>query len=270
MEQDGLSAYRDYLHLKGYTKKNIASHLRIAGQYLAYTPAAGVDFISHLQNRPSRNDPSRKLSPAGLRYYFYCLKAYISYDQMVTGSRHNLYIPAIRKSEPLTEILSEGEVKSLFAFSRDLRDKAILSLLYHAGLRIGEAARLLIADIDMRQGLLTITKSKTGRQRQVPVNSRAREILRAYIEQERPFRDTGALLQGLSGDLGAHGIEFNLKAVVKRSGIEKRVYAHLLRHSIASHLLQRGMPLEQVSLFLGHTSLESTRRYTHIQAHGLP
>lgn len=138
----------------------------------------------------------------------------------------------------------------------------VLACLYHLGLRISEAAFLLVEDIDFKENVVLIRKSKTGRQRQVPLSEKTKEILTEYI-QMRP--DTGTtLLQGIQGNLTADGIAQILRRIVKKSGLTKKVNPHLLRHSIATHLLQSGMELEKVSLFLGHHSIESTQRYTHI------
>lgn len=270
MDDQHLYDYRDYLRLKGYKKKTISTHLRIAEEYLNYTPTANMDFVAYLRSRTHLNNPKKYLSPNTLKFSLYSLKNYLDYNEKVSGEKTGLYIPVVKGSVSSVEILTFDEIEKLFACCRDLRDKAMLVLLYHLGLRIGEAARAGITDIDSGDRLLTVTKSKTGRQRQVPFNNTAHRLLQDYIDKERPPKDSGTFLQGLFGDLGVAGIEFNLKVIVQRTGITKRVYPHLLRHSIASHLLKRGMPLDQVSLFLGHASIESTRRYTHLSGYEFP
>lgn len=265
MKQDILYEYRNYLRLKGYSDSTLRHHLEVAGAFLEYcgrnSPAGFIDYI---RNRGQLLNPGKKLSPNTLNIYYSGLKAFLSYREQVTGRRELLHIPAVRKYIPEIDILSLDEIALLFKRCRDLRDKAVLALLYHLALRIGEAARVCTGDIDFDKGLLFVSRSKTGRQRQVPVSNMAKEVLRAYIEEERPGRNSSRLLQGIKGDLTIAGIEIILRKIVKHTGIQKRVYPHLLRHSIASHLLQRGMPLEQVSQFLGHVCMESTRRYTHL------
>lgn len=107
-----------------------------------------------------------------------------------------------------------------------------------------------------------IRKSKTGYQREVPIHSKALEVFEDYL-QERTGKGN-CFLQGLKGNLTAAGILFIVEKIAGKSHIEKKIYPHLLRHSIATHLLKNGMELEKVSRFLGHRSLESTRRYTHL------
>lgn len=265
MEQEQLYEYRNYLRLKGYSDSTLRHHLEVARQYLEYCDTNSPEgFIGYIRSREQLPDPKKKLSPNTLNTYYSGLKVFLSYREQVTGQREFLHIPAVRKYIPEIDILSLDEISLLFKRCRDLRDKTVLVLLYHLALRIGEAARVCIEDIDTDKGLLFVSRSKTGRQRQVPVSSTAKEVLLAYIEEERPGRESHRLLQGIKGDITKAGIEIILRKIVKRTGIQKRVYPHLLRHSIASHLLQRGMPLEQVGQFLGHACLESTRRYTHL------
>lgn len=256
-----MNTFRQYLELKNYHKNTITNLLKIVSEYLNYNGEA-QQYLDYLANRNNKNNPKIKLSPNTLNNHIYGLKVYFDYLEITQKKNNSLNLLNYKRTFKTVEILTIEEVKILFVSTKNSRERAVLACLYHLGLRISEASFLLMEDIDFKEKLVLIRKSKTGRQRQVPLSEKAAEILTAYI-QMRPEKGT-TLLQGVQGNLTADGIAQILRSIVKKSGLTKKVYPHLLRHSIATHLLQSGMELEKVSLFLGHHSIESTQRYTHI------
>lgn len=256
-----MNEFRQYLALKNYHKNTIKSLLPVVQEYLSYNSSV-PDYLDYLAQRSNRQYPEKKLSPGTLNNHIYGLKVY--FDYLETTQKQNIPLKLLNYKIRLKtiEILSVEEIKILFVSATNARERAVLACLYHLGLRISEASFLEPEDIDFKEQLVLIRKSKTGRQRQVPLSANASEILKDYMSV-RPDKGT-SLLQGLKGNLTADGIAGILKKVVIKSGIRKKVYPHLLRHSIATHLLQSGMDLEKVALFLGHHNMESTQRYTHI------
>lgn len=260
MNESLLQEYRDYLQLKGYRPRSIT---KMAAQ--AREHENQCSYYHHLQERLKAGT----LSKNTFNHYVYCLKNYFAFLEE-SGRKAPAYkLLKEKKHLPETHILTVEEVRQLFAATAKkpelaARDKAVLACLYHLGLRAGEAANLKPEDLDFTESLAFVAKSKTGRQRQVPISRNAQDILITY-EQGRIGKGE-AFLQGLKGSLTANGLEQIVKRIAKQAGIKKRIYPHLLRHSIASHLLKSGMPLKQVGRFLGHQSLESTQRYTHLSA----
>jgi len=262
MSEQILQQYRDYLQLKGYRPRSIQ---KMTAQAREHESQKG--YYRSLQGRLQE----KQLSQNTFNHYVYCLKNYFVFleEMGCKAPDHKL----LREKPPLpdTHILTVKEVKNLFAATAKkpqlaARDKAVLACLYHLGLRAGEAANLKPADLDFLENLAFVEKSKTGRQRQVPISESARQIFWHYLADRVEKGD--CFLQGLKGNLTANGLEQIVKRIAKQARLKKRIYPHLLRHSIASHLLKSGMPLKQVSRFLGHQSLESTQRYTHL-AHEL-
>ncbi|WP_128331615.1 tyrosine-type recombinase/integrase [Apibacter sp. HY039] len=247
MQDDRLQNYKKYLELKGYQKSSIRGLLKRAEFY--------EDKTSGL---------SLSLKPSTLQQYYYQKKVYVRYLQDVEKEVYYLPEEHHKKETTTIDILTLEEVEELIKNCKDLREQVVLVCLYSLGLRISEVSNIELQDIDPKEKLLLIRKSKTKKQRQVPISKSSLTLLQNYIEKERP--DTGVkLLQGLQGDLSTDGVYQIVKRLIKRTHINKRIYPHLLRHSIASHLLTRGMEVEQISKFLGHTSLESTQRYTHLE-----
>ena len=146
------------------------------------------------------------------------------------------------------------------------RDRAILELLYGAGIRLGEAVRADVSDLDLRQGLLLVRNGKGKKDRVVPVGGRAALALGTYLADVRPElvkRLESALF--LSRD-GARLSKIGLQAMVKRHGqaIGLHVSPHTLRHTCATHLLRGGADIRHVQELLGHRSLQTTALYTRV------
>lgn len=169
-------------------------------------------------------------------------------------------------------ILSQSEIKQLYQATDEspngLRDKAILSLYYGCGLRYSEGIRVERKHIDYGKQLLYVVPGKNYKSRFIPMNERIIKDLQDYEMYGKPYfiKDySSSFLLNLKGTPPDSGlIGKRLKYLLNKAGIEKDICLHGLRHSIATHLLQQGMPLEQISKFLGHTSLDSTQIYTRI------
>lgn len=256
-----MNKFRQYLELKNYHKNTITNILKAVNEYKIYN-GEPHRYLDYLANRNNKNNPQKKLSSGTLNNHIYGLKVYFEYLEITQKQNNSIKLLNYKTTLKIIEVLTIEEVKTLFIAAQNSRERAVLACLYHLGLRISEAAFLLVEDFDFKENVVLIRKSKTGRQRQVPLSEKATEILTEYI-QIRPKKGT-TLLQGVQGNLTADGIAQILRRIVKKSGLTKKVNPHLLRHSIATHLLQSGMELEKVSLFLGHHSIESTQRYTHI------
>ena len=149
-----------------------------------------------------------------------------------------------------------------------LRDRAILELLYGAGLRISELTGLDVDDVDLEEGAVRVL-GKGGKEREVPLGRFAREAVDAYLTTGRPAlaspTSRGALfLNARGGRLTRQSGNRLLATHVRTAGIESRVTPHSLRHSFATHLLEGGADLRVVQELLGHASISTTQLYTHL------
>lgn len=181
---------------------------------------------------------------------------------------------------PERDILSEEEIKNLYAATDEspygIRDRAVLTVYYGCGLRKKEGVNLDASDVLLERRLLHVSKAKNGHERYVPITGSGLRYLESYMTQARPLllpdestlqgtSNESALFVNSQGERLCHNTMYNrLKALYKEAGITKNAGIHTLRHSIATHLLQKGLELEQIALFLGHRSLDSTQIYTHI------
>ena len=147
-----------------------------------------------------------------------------------------------------------------------VRDRAILELLYGAALRLGEAARTDVTDLDLRSGLLVVRNGKGRKDRIVPVCGGAASALALYLTESRPELATGidaALFLSRDGArLGAAGLRARIQYCGRRIGV--RLTPHALRHTCATHLLRGGADLRHVQALLGHRRLTTTALYTRV------
>jgi site-specific recombinase XerD len=180
-----------------------------------------------------------------------------------------------RRVRRLPRTLSPGEAERLIEAAagttpRALRDRALVELLYGAGLRVSEAVGLDKAGVDLDQRLVR-TVGKGGKERVVPVGRQAVDALRRYLSRGRPYLDRRhrpeLFLNAQGGALTRAGAFLILRRLAGKAGLEPdRVHPHLLRHSFATHLLEGGADLRAIQELLGHASISTTQVYTRVES----
>ena len=178
-----------------------------------------------------------------------------------------------RRPKRIPRSLSPAESERLIEAAsgsgpRALRDRALVELLYGAGLRVSEAVGLDRAGVDLEQRIVRVL-GKGDKERIVPLGRPATEALRRYLAMGRPHLDRrhrrDVFLNARGGALTRAGVFLILRKLAERAGLEpERVHPHLLRHSFATHLLEGGADLRSVQELLGHADLSTTERYTHV------
>ena len=173
----------------------------------------------------------------------------------------NLVRPQKRRKLPV--VLSPEETKQLLCLVRQPKCRMALTAIYACGLRLNEGLHLKVQDIDSQRMLLWIRNGKGGKDRCVPLPERLLTMLRAYWKLYKPFsylffsKDKHTILSDTT-------LQQTFKAVLKESGIRKAASIHTLRHSYATHLLERGIDLRVIQELLGHKSPQTTAIYTHL------
>lgn len=237
------------------------------------------DYYKYLNTR-SHERKSGGLSNAYLNKHQCGLKKFREYLQKHGAKTFKIHLRLEKKNPAIKDILSQSEIKELFEITNyssmflrtRLRDEAMLVALYSCGLRRAEAANLNINDILFDRELVFIKKAKNFKQRYVPINRYNLRILEDYLYEARPLYPTttseaffinknGSRLAGADMAIRLqHLLKLMDNPIVK----EKRITPHCLRHSIATHLLQQEVELEDIQQFLGHSSLKATQIYTHL------
>ncbi|MEJ5366821.1 MAG: site-specific tyrosine recombinase XerD [Bryobacteraceae bacterium] len=232
-------------------------------------PVSAEDVRGYLdamrEARLSARTAARRLSALRQFFRFLLLEGRIGEDPTAL-----LSAPKTWRNLPkyLTAAQVEGLLEAPEATARGIRDKAMLETLYATGLRVSELVSLRLADVNLDLGFVRVT-GKGGKQRLVPLGSKAQQALREYLGTAR-----GALLKGRAspyvfvtargGAMTRQAFWMLLRQHGRKAGIFQKLSPHVLRHSFATHLLEGGAGLRSVQAMLGHADISTTEIYTHV------
>jgi len=217
-------------------------------------------YLSYLHRKNRKSSIARKVSTLRSFYRF------LVREQMVSSNPiKNVATPKVEK--PLPTALTVDEAFRLMdspAEKGRLRDRAILELLYSSGLRVSELVGLNVNQLDQDLGIVKVM-GKGRKERIVPVGKEAMEALKAYLKDRKDLGREGPLFVNLRGGrLTSRSVGRLVKKYSKRSGVFRKVSPHSLRHTFATHLLDAGADIREIQEMLGHASLSTTQRYTHV------
>ena len=288
-----LSSFTEWLDILGYAETTLyylPNHLKEFFYWLEQNNINTLekihtetikDYYQDLQLRPNKTRGG-SLSKAYLNKHQQALKKFKEYLQKHNYKDFRVHLKTEKgNTQEKLHVLTQEEIKELFTATNyshhktsfKLRDKAILVILYSCGLRRNEAVHLDVSDIYFDKERVFVRKGKNYKERFVPVNSYNLKVLEDYIYEARPelniYNSTEALFISQQGKrMQGQSLLNRLKAIIKitenKALLEKHITLHTLRHSIATHLLQKEVSIEIISKFLGHSSLESTQIYTHL------
>lgn len=171
-----------------------------------------------------------------------------------------------RSPKELPNVLTENEVVAIFKVTDNLKHKLILMLIYAAGLRLGELLRLRLDDIHQESNKIFIKAGKGKKDRYTVYSQKISLLMETYIKQYKP---TYWLIEGaMGGEYSARSVQAILRKAVEKAQVNPYATVHTLRHSFATHLLERGTDIRYIQHLLGHSSLKTTEIYTHITSKG--
>lgn len=284
------SNWLDILGFADSTLLSLPNHLREFFHYLENENINHInlinvqiikDYYNHLKTRDNQTRDGG-LSKAYLNKHLQALFKFNDYLKEHNAKALPIHLKREEQNQrDSLQILTQDEIKQLFKateFSNQQerirkRDTVILVLLYSCGLRRNEVINLEIKDILFDKERIYVRKGKNYKERFVPINGYNIKIIEEYIYDYRPafknHKDTEYLLINyrgtpLQGQSLCNRLTKIVEATQDKSIIEKQITPHILRHSIATHLLEKGANIETISQFLGHSSLESTQIYTHL------
>ncbi len=279
LQDPQLRAFLSYMRVeKGVSQNTLSAYSRDLGKFEAFAAkrrhracemerADVVDFLSTLyQQKLDSRSIARNLVSLRSFFRFALAEGFIKDDPA-----QNVESPKFRQSLP--SFLSVGEVDRLLAqpdlsTPLGIRDKALIELLYSSGLRVSELLNLRAGDIHMEVGCLRCI-GKGDKERQVPVGRVALEAVQTYLRDARPVllgKKSSAFLflNRRGGQMSRFGFWQRLAAYGRMAGLRAKLSPHKLRHSFATHLLERGADLRSVQMMLGHSDISTTQIYTHV------
>ncbi|PWG53084.1 site-specific tyrosine recombinase XerD [Ligilactobacillus salivarius] len=273
----------DYLHYlkveRGLSENTINSYgidLKLFLEYLRENEIPSFNqvnkevIVNYMQSEKNNNKANSSIlrSVSSLRKFF----QYLAQEKIIEKDPM-LLIDTPKKKQHLPQVLTKEEVEKLLRSPNTgqvlgLRDRAMLELMYATGLRISEIINLKLEDLHLTMGTLQ-TLGKGHKERIVPVGDEAIKWVNRYLEEARPKllkqkRSNYLFLNFHGNNLTRQGVWKNLKAEVRKAGIQKNITPHTLRHSFATHILENGADLRIVQELLGHADISTTQIYTHL------
>ncbi|WP_241234614.1 tyrosine-type recombinase/integrase [Nonlabens ponticola] len=249
--------------IKRYAPNTIDSY---RGLLIAFQKFLGHDHpIDELQDRQIKEAVSevvvaKSLAVATQKQLLSALKLYFKEMHRRDLDFYSVY-PRV-KPRPIPVILSTQEVGAILSHTKNLKHKAMLTLIYALGLRSGELINLKISDIDKHRKLVHIKSSKNKKDRIIPFPDGLGELLNKYYKEYQP---TEFLFNGQStNQYHAQSLRKVFHKSCKLAGINKKVTLHSLRHAYATHLMDAGTDLRVIKELLGHNSIKTTLIYTHV------
>lgn len=258
--------YTKMLKLKRYSSNTERNYQKAFQYFVSHFSNRDIDKLSKSDIQEYLFDQIEKgLSPSLQNQYINAIKFYY---EKVLGRRKEVYdLPRPRREQKLPTVLSEEEILLIFNQVSNLKHKAILYLIYSSGIRVSELVNLKITDIVSNRNLILIRNSKGKKDRTTLLSKALLDLLRKYYLKYKP---KDYLFEGQKGGkYSARSVQKILKMALSKSGIKKHATVHTLRHSFATHLLERGTDLRYIQELAGHSNYKTTEIYTHITKRGM-
>jgi site-specific recombinase XerD len=252
------------MQLHGFADRTQDSYLRAVRQLAAYfnKPPDQISeedlrqYFLYLKNVKKASRSTITLALCGIKFF---------YERTLQRQWATLALVRPPREEKLPVVLSVEEVRQILSRVRRWRYRVCLSTIYACGLRLQEGLHLQISHIDGARQLVHVCHGKGGKDRYVPLPQPVLEMLRQHWGTHRdPVWIFPSTHQTVHGPMDASGLQRAFRAALLDSGIQKPATVHTLRHSYATHLLEAGLNLRLIQLYLGHASPNTTAIYTHL------
>lgn len=283
MNIDGssLAKFQQLVELKDFkppTRKEYVRYVRRLGDHFQCDPAALSEdqlrqYFLFLRQDKQFSGSAMSIAKAAFQLFFRAQPGHTDwkvFSELV-----------IRRGQPLPIVLARAEVARLLGALREERFRVCLRLIYHCGLRVGEAVKIQVTHLDGAQLRLHVRQGKGGKDRCVPLTARMLDELRAYWKTHRnpvwlfpapgsAWRERtvelSAVMKKAATHLSVSAVQNVFRLARAQTGLHPQATVHTLRHCYATHLLEEGVSLRLISQYLGHASLDVTVIYTHLTA----
>ena len=274
-----LSKYFDYLESKSLSDNTVKNYFRDLIDYFIYLKLNDLSPTKSIEPKHIRKMLSflidKGFSKVSISRKISAIKSYITFLEKFNYSKNNYseLISIPKKSKSLPKVMTKKEVSQLIKHvemntKKNLRDDALIELLYSTGLRVSEVANLKLKDINLKKSEIKIL-GKGNKERIVIFNNKSKEKIIRYLKNDKRYISikTEALFQNKFKEaLSTRSIQRILKKYLNFSGINSKYSTHTLRHTFATHLLEGGADIKVIQQLMGHSSPETTKIYTHVSS----
>lgn len=263
-----MEAFVEHLRVeRGLSRHTRRAYLRTLERFRAHLGGQGRTFLEaqSIDIRGFLADVGRGRAPATLARHVAALRTFYKWLH-----RRGLVSAAVvehlrppKTDSKLPDVLSEAQTRAVLEHpDHSLMDRALLEIMYASGLRVGELTALDRQDLDLSQGLVHVRRGKGGKPRVVPMGSVATDAVARWLES-RADEQAAVFLAARGGRMSTRGARSLVERAGRRAGV-LGLHPHTLRHSCATHMLDSGADLRGIQELLGHRSLSTTQRYTHL------
>lgn len=258
-----INKFKTYLEIKRYSSATQERYLECVQLFFRFYRDKPIAEITHedIVRFNAEYIVARNLSFSYQNQFVNGLKLF--YKIVSDHQIDTTLIGRPKTQKRLPSVLSQREIKKMLEGLSNEKHRAMLSLIYACGLRRGELLALLPKDILSDRGLLHIRNGKGRKDRMIPISDKIIEMLRSYY---RHYRPKTWLFEGMQpgSPYSERSLQLVMKQALQRAGIKKPATLHWLRHSYATHLLEKGVDLRYIQQLLGHSSSRTTEIYTHV------
>ena len=262
---EALRLYMQMLTIKAYSINTIKTYRNEFTQFLiklAHINANKLNAV-HIKRYMEYCANEEKIAENTLHSRLNAIKFY--YEKVLEQDKILWEIPRAKKPFLLPKVLNEAELKRMFASVRNLKHKAILFTAYSAGLRVSEVVKLRVSDIDSERMQIFVERAKGKKDRVVNLSILLLDILRQYMKLQKPRPLTYLFANDKEdGPYSIRSAQVIFQRAKNMAGIKKDIGFHSLRHSFATHLLEKGVDVKYIKDILGHFDIRTTERYLHI------
>jgi site-specific recombinase XerD len=255
----------DDLKLRGYAEGTITNYLDCTFRFVKYYMRPPTQLgLAHIRKYLLHLIDEKKIGPAGVKMSVAALKFF--YAITLERPEEVDSIPYPKVPIKLPEVLSGSEVSRLLDALHSLKPQLVVMVAYGTGMRVSEACNLSVEDIDSSRGMIHIRQGKGKKDREVMLPETLLLCLREYCRKIKPGKGKTWLFPGRKPGrpISANGVRGAMKKATQEAKIVKRATPHTLRHTFATHLMETGTDIRVIQELLGHNSIRTTQRYTHV------
>jgi integrase/recombinase XerD len=291
--QKAALTYKNHLITLGYNHQTYNARYLMLKEFLAFIESAGIYQFNHIttaeilnyqEYTTEKQNPKtgKKVKPNYVYDQMRNVQMFLEYlleTGVLQSSPASTFKYRFPRDRPERIIFSQAQIKVLLETTQNPTEKALLAIAYGCGLRVAELIALKEEDIRLSENLLIVQKGKNNKRRIIPFTDILKAEIESFIENEERIKlATKLLFTNYKGTpMQEPSANKYLKKIIQRTDFGKayskqelnQMGVHTLRHSIATHLLENGMKMELVQLFLGHSHIESTEIYTHVNQNQL-